>query len=129
MTRVYLGVAEVEAFHSLVLEHSGGSSGLRDRAGLESAVFRPQCGYYANLIEETAALIESLVNNHPFVDGNKRTAVVCAEVFLDSNGYTLAVDAVEANRFILEHLKKDTFRFPFIKAWLDQVVQQKSEKE
>lgn len=128
MTRNYLGVAEVVAFHSLVLEHSGGSPGLRDRAGLESAVFRPQCGYYTNLIEETAALMESLVNNHPFVDGNKRTAVVCAEVFLDSNGYTLDLDALAANRFILEHLKKGTFRFPFIKAWLDQVVRPKSDR-
>lgn len=129
MSRIYLDVAEVEAFHSMVLEHSGGSAGLRDRAGLESAVFRPRCGYYSDVIEETAALIESLVNNHPFVDGNKRTAVVCAEVFLDSNGFTLAVDADEANQFILDHLKKGTFRFPFIKSWLDKVVRRTHNRE
>lgn len=129
MSRIYLGVAEVEAFHSMVLEHSGGSAGLRDRAGLESSVFRPQCGYYADVIEETAALMESLVNNHAFVDGNKRTAAVCAEVFLDSNGFTLDVGAREANDFILDHLKKGTFRFPIIKAWLDKVVRRKRDNE
>jgi len=62
---------------------------VRDADGLASAVGRPQGGYYADIIEEAAALFESLAKNHPFFDGNKRTAVVATAVFLKLNGYTL----------------------------------------
>src|SRR5438105_2010446 len=69
--RVYLTVAEVLAIHHRQIETYGGSHGLRDIGALEAAVFRPQTGYYNNLAEEAAALMESLANNHPFLDGNK----------------------------------------------------------
>ena len=64
----------------------GGSPGVRDRGLLEGALFRPQTGYYSSLIEEAAALWESLSQNHPFVDGNKRTAFATAYTFLVING-------------------------------------------
>ena len=70
--RVYLTVAEVVAIHHHQIEEYGGEHGLRDQGSLEAAVFRPQTGYYNDISEETAALLESLVNNHAFVDGNKR---------------------------------------------------------
>jgi death-on-curing protein len=70
----YLTVVEVLAIHDDQIERYGGASGLRDRGLLEAAIFRPQTGYYADLIEEAAALWESLSQNHPFIDGNKRTA-------------------------------------------------------
>lgn len=70
----YLTLAEVLAIHDDQIERYGGSAGVRDCGLLEAALFRPQTGYYADLIEEAAALWESLAQNHPFIDGNKRTA-------------------------------------------------------
>ena len=67
--RYYLTIAEVLAIHHHQIEEYGGSHGLRDQAALEAAVFRPQIGYYNDVAEEAAALMESLVNNHPFTDG------------------------------------------------------------
>jgi death-on-curing protein len=116
--RIYLTVAEVEEIHLRVLRHSGGSPGVRDRNGLESAVFRPQSGYYADAIEEAAALLESLVQNHPFVDGNKRTAFVCCDTFLNANGLAIIANDREAERFFLDNLAKGTFRFAVIAKWL-----------
>ena len=60
---------------------------MRDRAALEAALARPQAGYYRDIIEEAAALLESLSENQPFVDGNKRTAIAVAAAFLRVNGY------------------------------------------
>ena len=70
--RVYLTVAEVVAIHRHQIEEYGGEHGLLNQGALESAVFRPQTGYYNDLNEEAAALLESLVNNHPFLDVNDR---------------------------------------------------------
>ena len=68
-------IDDVLLVHRTLIERFGGSYGLRDRGALESALARPQTGYYRDLIEEAAALWESLSQNHPFVDGNKRVAV------------------------------------------------------
>ena len=72
-----------------MIEAHGGSLGLRDLGALESALFRPQSGYYADIVAEACALLESLAINHPFVDGNKRTAFVAAELFMVLNGWQL----------------------------------------
>jgi len=85
----YLAVEEILAIHDELIARFGGAKGVRDADGLASAVGRPQGGYYADIIEEAAALFESLAKNHPFFDGNKRTAVVATAVFLKLNGYTL----------------------------------------
>ena len=70
----YLTLAEVLAMHADQIGRYGGSQGVRDQGLLESALYRPQTGYYAaDLVEEAAALWESLAQNHPFIDGNKRT--------------------------------------------------------
>ncbi|MBV9397760.1 MAG: type II toxin-antitoxin system death-on-curing family toxin [Bryobacterales bacterium] len=79
--RDYLTVAEVLAMHADQIERYGGSHGIRDPGLLEAALFRPQTGYYADLIEEAAALWESLSQNHPFIDGNKRTAFAATDTF------------------------------------------------
>jgi len=68
-----LTVIEVLAIHDDQIERYGGEAGVRDRGLLDAALFRPRSGYYADLIEEAAALWESLSQNHPFIDGNKRT--------------------------------------------------------
>lgn len=72
---LYPTVDEVIAVHVRLIAQFGGSLGIRDRGALESAIARPQSGYYANIIQEAAALWESLSQNHPFIDGNKRTAM------------------------------------------------------
>ena len=122
MERRYVTIAEVEEIHRRVLLHAGGSPGIRDRGALESAVFRPQSGYYADAIEEAAALMESLTNNHPFVDGNKRTAFVTTDAFLKANGLHIQCTSEEAEEFFLSNLHKGTFRFPQICDWLRKVV-------
>lgn len=73
--RDYPTLHEVLAIHALSIEAYGGSEGVRDLGAIEAALFRPQSGYYADIIEEAAALMESLLINHPFVDGNKRVAL------------------------------------------------------
>ena len=83
MTR-YLTVPEVLAMHADQIERYGGSHGVRDGGLLESALYRPQTGYYADLIEETAAFWESLAQNQPFIDGNRRTAFAAAYTFSPS---------------------------------------------
>lgn len=122
MDRTYITIAEVEEIHRRVLLHAGGSPGVRDRGALESAVFRPQSGYYADLVEEAAALMESLTNNHPFVDGNKRTAFVAVNTFLKANGFQMRCTNEDAEQFFLSNLTKGTFRFPQIRDWLRKVI-------
>ena len=97
----YLTMAEVLAMHADQIERYGGSHGVRDPGLLEAALFRPQTGYYADLIEEAAALWESMSQNHPFIDGNKRTAFLAAYVFLRINGLRLAADEVAATNHVL----------------------------
>jgi death on curing protein len=81
----YLTVAEALATHADQIERYGGAHGVRDLGLLDAALFRPQTGYYADPIEETAALWESMSQNHPFVDGNKRTAFAVTCTFLAIN--------------------------------------------
>ena len=87
---------EVIAVHALRIAQFGGSLGVRDRGTIESALAGPQSGYYEDIIQEAAALWESLSQNHPFVDGNKRTAMEVAFVFLEFNGICIAVSEEEA---------------------------------
>jgi death-on-curing protein len=96
----------------------GGADGIRDLGLLESALLRPQTGYYGDLIEEAAALWESLAMNHAFLDGNKRVAYAATELFLGLND--LAVTATDASieAFIYHHLEAGTFRKDVLDAWL-----------
>jgi death on curing protein len=89
--RVYPTVAEAIEFHNQLIEEFGGTQGLRDKGRLEAAILRPQTGYYGTLAEEAAALMESLANNHAFLDGNKRTSFAVADTFLRLNGSYLEV--------------------------------------
>jgi len=99
----YLTVAEVLEIHAEVM---GGHAALRDLGLLESAVVRPQASAfgrdaYPDVVSKAAALLPSLVLNHPFLDGNKRTAVLATLVFADLNGYQLCWDQNEALDFML----------------------------
>src|SRR5580704_19308825 len=109
--RVYLTVAEVMAIHHYQIDEYGGAHGLRDQGALEASVFRPQTGYYNDLSEEAAALLESLVNNHPFVDGNKRVGFAAAHTFLLMNGFDPDVSSKSAFEFVMKALAEGKFRF------------------
>jgi len=110
----YVATADALFFHKQLIERYGGAPGVRDLGALESALHRPQTGYYQTLIHEAAALMESLVQNHPFVDGSKRVAFAVADVFLRINGFTLAgsskaiysqmMKLIASHRFDIEHL-------------------------
>ena len=69
----YVTTADALFFHRQLIEQYGGAAGVRDVGALESALHRPQTGYYESIIHEAAALLESLIQNHPFADGNGRT--------------------------------------------------------
>ena len=88
----YLSMTEVMALHRVVVGLYGGLYGIRDMGALQSAVSRPSSGYYADSTEEAIALLESLLINHPFVDGNKRAAFAACDVFLRINGLHIAAD-------------------------------------
>ena len=96
----YLTVIEVLTIHAAMIDEFGGTEGIRDLGALESAVFRPETGYYDGPIEEAAALMESLLQNHPFLDGNKRTAFAAADLHLRMNGLAYSGTQAEAMAFI-----------------------------
>ena len=119
----YLTVPEVLAIHEDQITRYAGSAGMRDRGSLEAALFRPQTGYYADLLEEAAALWESLSQNHPFIDGNKRTAFAAAYTFLAINGAQLTAGLDETLDFASGLYEAGTFDFDSLNEWLhDSVV-------
>jgi death on curing protein len=121
--RDYLTVAEVLAMHADQIERYGGAHGVRDPGLLEAALFRPQTGYYADLIEEAAALWESMGQNHPFVDGNKRTAFAATYTFLTINGVRLTADAEETYDFVAGLYERNQFNFDKLVPWLREHVE------
>ncbi len=119
----YLTLAEVLAIHADQIQRYGGSEGIRDAGLLEAALYRPQTGYYADLVEEAAALWESLAQNHPFVDGNKRVAFAATYTFLAINGVRLTAGSEEAYAFISGLYEAGTFRFDKLAPWLRRNVE------
>jgi len=117
---VYLTIEEALFIHDELIKAFGGAKGVRDLGLIESALLRPQTGYYADIIEEAAALWESLAMNHGFIDGNKRVAYACLELFLGLNGVDVAASNDELERFIYSHLEAGTFRKDVLEAWLHQ---------
>jgi death-on-curing protein len=114
----YLTVIEALAIHDDQITRYGGAAGVRDFGLLEAALFRPRTGYYAGLIEEAAALWESLSQNHPFIDGNKRTAFAVTYTFLAINGARLTADASETEAFVVARYSVDGFEFEHLSLWL-----------
>ncbi len=118
MISIYLSVDDVLGIHEDSIDAFGGAAGLRDRGALEAAVMRPQSGYYQDVIAEPAALWELLSQNHPFVDGNKRTAIAATAAHLAINGYRLRQEELEAYRFIIDLYTSGHFRMPRLEEWL-----------
>ena len=116
--RVYLTTDTILAMHDDQLAIYGGSPRVRDMGLVEAAVFRPQSGYYADLIEEAAALWESLSQNHPFIDGNKRVAFAATYSFVGLNGYEILADADEIYAFVIGLYESHAFSFDHLVVWL-----------
>jgi death on curing protein len=118
----YLTVAEVYRMQYRLIELFGGLHGVRDKGAAEAAVFRPQTGYYNSIEEEAAALMESLGNNHGFLDGNKRIAFTAADVFLRRNGFYIEVEDLDGHAFIVGSMERHEFRFAQILDWVRQNI-------
>lgn len=114
----YLTVTEVLAIHADQIRRYGGSDGVRDMGLVEAALFRPQTGYYRDLIAEAAALWESLAQNHPFADGNKRVGFAATYTFLVMNGARISADADTISAFIAKLYETGTFDFEHLDHWL-----------
>ena len=118
MAHDYLTVADVLGMHTVLMQRFGGAPGVRDPGALEAALFRPQTGYYDDIVAEAAALMESLAINHPFVDGNKRIAYAAADVFLRINGWRLQRAPMQIYAKMMRMFESGTFDIAHLDPWL-----------
>lgn len=122
----YPDMQDVLLLHQGQLTRFGGAPGVRDAGLIEAALARPQSGYYADLIEEAAALWESLTMNHGFIDGNKRVGFAAMHVFLRMNGHDLTATPEATLAFVIGALETKTFEKHRIERWLrDNVADRK----
>lgn len=117
---LYPTMAEALALHEKLIERFGGLPGVRDKGLLEAALARPQSGYYETLSLQAAALMQSLAQNHSFIDGNKRVAFALTAIFLRMNNFRLEVDADSGEIFIIEILIKKRAELDTIVKWLEK---------
>lgn len=122
MTRDYLTLIEAIELHQKLIELFGGAPGIREMGALESALMRPQMGYYENITEEASSLMESLAMNHPFIDGNKRIAFFATDVFLRMNGFSIDCDNQTAYTDFMAMFESSTFDFHHLKDWLSRHI-------
>jgi death-on-curing protein len=118
----FLSTDEALAIHARLSELFGGAGGVRDPGLLESALHRPGTGYYKDAARMAAALFESLIMNHPFVDGNKRVAFFAADVFLRLSGWTLSVRGGETHAFIIDLLEQRRCDLEHLLPWVRRSV-------
>ena len=121
----YLTVPDVLAMHMVLIKKYGGSDGIRDMGALESALARPQSGYYKDVIESAAALLESLAINHPFIDGNKRVAFAATDTFLRINGYTINSDSKSLHKSFMKFFDLGEFNKANLEPWLRNLAELK----
>ena len=117
-------IEEVIKIHEILIDKFGGDHGLRDRNALESAIKRPfmtfdQKDLYKTPVEKAAALIESLISNHPFIDGNKRIGYFMMRYFLLENGVDIEANLDEKYDFVLK-IAQGQFQFENIRIWLSE---------
>jgi death-on-curing protein len=111
---------ETLELHEQLILRFGGSPDVLDLGLLESALFRPQTGYYDTLSTQAAALLQSLCQNHCFADGNKRVAFASAAIFLRMNGYRLIVKPEPGEAFLIERVIQQKFTLEEIANWLEK---------
>jgi death-on-curing protein len=120
----YLTPEQIQWIHRRVVETTGGSPRVRDLNLVQSSAVRPSAGAgrrdtYHTIPEKAAALLESLVLYHPFVDGNKRCALVATGIFLERNGWRLEPRPADTQRF-LNRLAGGATRFPDVVRWVER---------
>ncbi|WP_132979580.1 MULTISPECIES: type II toxin-antitoxin system death-on-curing family toxin [unclassified Pigmentiphaga] len=118
MSHDYLTVADVLGMHALLMQRYGGAPGVRDPGAIEAALFRPQTGYYEDIVAEAAALMESMAINHPFADGNERIAFAAADVFLRINGWRLQRRPARIHKEMMQMFEAGTFDIAHLDPWL-----------
>jgi len=124
---IYLSVEQVLFIHARLIESTGGEHGVRDLDILLSAIGRPYASFdqqdlYPDLFSKTAALMESLIPNHPFVDGNKRTGATAAGLFLILNGVRLTATNAELVAITM-NIAKSQGNLDVIRSWLKDNTQ------
>jgi death-on-curing protein len=122
----YLTVADVLGMHSVLMKRYGGALGVRDPGALEAALFRPQTGYYDDIVAQAAALLESLAINHPFVDGNKRIAFAATDVFLRINGWRMHRAPTQIYAEMIQMFESGMFDIAHLDPWLRGFVQRQT---
>ncbi|GAB4478480.1 MAG: type II toxin-antitoxin system death-on-curing family toxin [Elainellaceae cyanobacterium] len=105
-TPEFLSIADVLVIHADQIDSFGGSPGVRDRGLLESALAQPQATFgseflHATIAQQAAAYLYHLAMNHPFIDGNKRTAFAAMDAFLRLNGFLLSFTDEESYRLVI----------------------------
>lgn len=121
---IYLTIEDLLEIHKSVVENTGGAEGIRSIPLLDSAVARPQATFggvdlYPTLSEKAAALLHSVISNHPFVDGNKRTGFTAMDVFLRLNGFQLTTGEDEKYDFVIS-VATGTIPFSKMTDWIAQ---------
>lgn len=122
-----ISIQETVYIHNLLIKTFGGSSGVRDFQALESALSRPfqtfdNVELYPSIIEKAASLLESLLANHPFVDGNKRTGYVLMRLFLKKNGMDIVADEETKYQFVID-VASGVKRYDDILIWLEDYLE------
>lgn len=117
-----ISVAQAEQIHNVLIEKFGGLTGIRDLAGLEAALARPYATFdqhelYPEPIDKAAAVFESLVINHPFMDGNKRISYVLMRLTLLENGFDIVASQDEKHEMVIA-ASKGEIRFDEIRKWI-----------
>lgn len=120
----YPTLHEATELHERLIERFGGASGIRDLGALESALVRPRSGYYERLSQQAAALMQSLVKLHVFVDGNKRVAFALTAIFLRMNGFRLLVNADEGETFLVDRVIVGGAELDEIEAWIEKRLEE-----
>ena len=113
---------EVELLHRILIDKFGGSHGIRDKAALESAISRPfqtfdRNDLYPSVFEKAASLIESILVNHPFIDGNKRTGYTLLRLYLIQNGLDINASQDNKYEFVID-IASGTLKYEGILSWL-----------
>lgn len=116
---LFLTLEEVLELHAELIRRFGGGGGVRDRGLLESALARPRTGYYETLSLQAAALLQSLCQNHAFVDGNKRVAFAATTIFLRVNGQRLVCTADDGEAFLIERAIVGRASLEEITSWVE----------
>lgn len=123
----YLTVEQVLFIHARIIDETGGRHGVRDLGLLEAAVMRSKATFegkelYPGVFLKAAALLHSLTGNHPFVDGNKRTGIAAAALFMAQNGYRLVASSPELEDFVLAAVTSN-LEIREIAAWVEENCQ------